>query len=506
MKWVILMVLSVSFGCILNAQPTTFNIHYDGGLDQSLGGAGIEVNGSYWSVSRGFTVEDGLGYLSFENIDVDGNQLGTWWSVGFEDLTNMDHLNYLIEKDDKIYGAASSFEYWIIWEFDTIEKVFSIVHQENDAEQEIRNRIKSISVDPVTGNILIAAKVEQDGLTPVRSFLYELVDGLSIERPLKNLPIIFNVNDMSFLNNDNLLLSGSRFYYVNQVLSTQLKLVELDQQDSVIWSFETTENELLGFNYDMLVVDDKYIYIATHEVQSNISGLWRSYVMCINKKSDHIEWQRHIGPGIFTDDDFSWQRILMSPDSSGIIVAGANADSIEYTPNLKFREFGAMAKLSFEGDSIWYRSYNHLGGLNWFRDMESTSDGGLLLVGVTSYGYNPGPDTTWVNTWMLKTDGEGRLIPDTTSTVTYEQDDVDYHIRVYPNPTSDQLYIEHEQAEQYQYTLRDSQGRVTKEWYDEQSGGAVSYILDTHDYTSGVYFLSIYLEGEVVATQKVVIQ
>ena len=504
MKWVLIILLNVCFWCCLKAQTSTFNIHNAGGLDQSVGCAGIEVDGYYWSVSRGFLLNEGGYRLSFLQVDDRGEVIGNWQTEVFPGIIQMDHTNHLVLREDKIFGVARGGGLGILWSFNVDTKEFLIEYSDEDDIELNLGKLTSLRFNEFEDNFVISGySLDENIIAKIFIIDFNYITKTANKREIRGMEL--DVLGFEFIKNysNNLLILGYQRYLLNNgEISTKIVLQEINNQDSVIWKYITPKSYVIV--RDALYLNDKLVVVSTTEYEDEMNpDKWRSVVICVDTELKAVIWTNRISPDYYSTFALLWNRMLMAPDSSGIILAG---QQIAPNDDEEFRRWGAAAKISFEGDSIWYRTYHNLDGQNEIEDMEHTLDGGYIMTGTSVYHTYPGPDTTWFNTWMLKTDGEGRLIPDTTSTVTYEQDDIDYHIRVYPNPTSDQLYIEHEQAEQYQYTLRDSQGRVTKEWYDEQSGGAVSYILDTHDYTSGVYYLSIYLDGEVVTTQKVVIQ
>ena len=112
-----------------------------------------------------------------------------------------------------------------------------------------------------------------------------------------------------------------------------------------------------------------------------------------------------------------------------------------------------------------------------------TSDNNYLAVGTM---FPSGvPDSVVTKTWLVKFDENGRVVGDTTSAVITSSDKLDF--RVYPNPTSDLLYIEHDAAETLQYRLVDVLRNVVIE--SPRTQQATTYIITTAHLASGTYFL-----------------
>ncbi len=93
-------------------------------------------------------------------------------------------------------------------------------------------------------------------------------------------------------------------------------------------------------------------------------------------------------------------------------------------------------------------------------------------------------DSVVTKTWLVKFDENGKVIGDTTSAV-ITVDELDF--KIYPNPTSDLLYLEHDGLEPLQYRLIDVIGNVVLE--SPRTQQATTYILTTAHLAGGTYFL-----------------
>ena len=92
---------------------------------------------------------------------------------------------------------------------------------------------------------------------------------------------------------------------------------------------------------------------------------------------------------------------------------------------------------------------------------------------------------------MVKYDGDGNIVQDGLSSVNADFSD---QISIYPNPSSDLLYIDHGDISDVRYNLFDGQGRLV---YSSSKLAAHSLnMLDVSIYDSGIYFLYINQEGK----------
>ena len=95
-------------------------------------------------------------------------------------------------------------------------------------------------------------------------------------------------------------------------------------------------------------------------------------------------------------------------------------------------------------------------------------------------------DSIFTLVWLLKIDEEGHVLsPDETSTVDVAED----AIRIFPNPTSDYLYIEHDDVAGYGYEIYDEEGRLVVRRADTEAYH--TYMLSTSAYPPGLYYLIV---------------
>ncbi|MEA3479794.1 MAG: T9SS type A sorting domain-containing protein, partial [Bacteroidota bacterium] len=107
---------------------------------------------------------------------------------------------------------------------------------------------------------------------------------------------------------------------------------------------------------------------------------------------------------------------------------------------------GWIIKIDANGDSIWYRTYEHINGKdseNRLKDIKPTDDNGYISCG---FIYPLPPDTGRQDIWLLKLDSIGCDTPGCDPTVGIK----DYHIgaadqvniQIFPNPSKDLIYCQ----------------------------------------------------------------
>jgi hypothetical protein len=84
---------------------------------------------------------------------------------------------------------------------------------------------------------------------------------------------------------------------------------------------------------------------------------------------------------------------------------------------------------------------------------------------------------------------------------TLHADNYIYHFSIYPNPTSDVFYINHNYNEKMNYRLTSLNGSIIQDFEKLNIG---TTIIDMNNLVEGMYFLSIYTNNGVVSTQKII--
>ena len=169
-----------------------------------------------------------------------------------------------------------------------------------------------------------------------------------------------------------------------------------------------------------------------------------------------------------------------------------------------------IAKVSQEGDLLWYRTHVPQEVLDegldinpvdtYIHGLIETSDGGFLGVG--EFQVDPFSSDIWPDgfqtAFALKLDEYGCLEPGCEVVSIEEIDSEDEIYRIYPNPVSDVLHIQTSDRKVWdQIRISDILGR---ELINER---IVNSVVDVSDLKTGLYVLTLYSKGLPIHSQKI---
>ena len=201
-----------------------------------------------------------------------------------------------------------------------------------------------------------------------------------------------------------------------------------------------------------------------------------------------VIWDKKYGP-------LAWDGTLggIVENKDGTIIGSGSGNSK-----------GVILKVAANGDSLWFRNFNHPTIINNFSDnylwaIDTAIIGGYVCAGVM---YPSPPDTGSADVWVIKVDEWGC---DTLGCqfVSVEENEMEKAIiNIYPNPTSDYLFVEIE-------TELFESGSLTFSIYDIIGKKLLSIqarsqweSLDVSKLSSGTYILSIEKNGEIIGKSK----
>jgi hypothetical protein len=176
---------------------------------------------------------------------------------------------------------------------------------------------------------------------------------------------------------------------------------------------------------------------------------------------------------------------------SSLVLAGWYRDTT-------IHDAGMLFKLDALGNTLWHRFYTHYPGASFgkdqiFWDVKPTSDGGMVLTGETNSDAFP-----YAQLWLLKLDSAGCLVPGCGSVGVEEYvDDLNKHLRVWPNPASEVLNLSltlpegaHVQGN-VRALLLDGAGRVVQEEVVRQDLNHLNANLNVSTLAAGTYYLHL---------------
>ena len=303
------------------------------------------------------------------------------------------------------------------------------------------------------------------------------------------------------------------------------------------WHEVFVSDTMRGNSKNLLINEDgDYIcssrYISLWNKPNTEDYIWHAHPIVFKLDKDfNLLWEKPWG----LDFDYNWDasssQILITEEQDGYILAG-------YQPNYPWTKdigywnleqdvldslkssgqppmtIGILQKISEEGDSVWMRSFSVFSDTSFnfidhqVHDMTYAPDGGYILYGTVGYPPRPGLDTVSnFHGWLLKVDIDGCLIPgcadtiDTTNLVNLIED---VHVMIYPNPTSDDLFVFQRESGHTKYTISDISGAKIMEWSGDMPNH--TYIINVSKYKSGVYILNVKNKKGINKGKKFVVE
>ncbi len=291
---------------------------------------------------------------------------------------------------------------------------------------------------------------------------------------------------------------------------------ELDDLGNVLWTRSPLPSNLLvGMPNELIKTKDGGYLMGTSygvrkQYNPNYYGLeFDGYVYKLDSSWNFL-WGRRL-MGVATSDHSAIRKVYEQEDSS-IIAIGTIP---YYAPNDTFGFwYGAVFKLSAQGDSIWGRKYyitELIGNRNKVYDAKRTPDGGFLICG-ESTGYMAGQPQQ--QGWLLKLDSMGCLIPGCNLTavenIAGQEEKID--IKVYPNPVQAGEYLnfyigalDSDSRPNLSAMIYDIYGKLLQN-HSLPSDDA-TYMLPTEGMSPGTYILHVLDErGRILGVKQVVIR
>lgn len=272
-------------------------------------------------------------------------------------------------------------------------------------------------------------------------------------------------------------------------------------------SDKTESGRQLHFGLDngMVVDKDDNILVTGNQFTYDTFGIRTGRYPSIAKYDSvgNLLWQKRIGNSQHNLSGYgNWKAVIESKEKDGYILVGSESYESEATNDTLISR-AAIAKVSYEGDSIWYRTYSYRAGaelLEGLNDVIISSDGQYVAAGV-SYDFSSEPERPWSQSLLLKTDDKGIYLKEGSSNI---EIDMALDIKVYPNPVSAHLYISQAGDKPLRVSVADGLGRIV----DAFTLGSATHtqVLNTSSYFSGTYYLRIEDHTGHFATKAFVVE
>ncbi|MDX9750685.1 MAG: T9SS type A sorting domain-containing protein [Flavobacteriales bacterium] len=240
----------------------------------------------------------------------------------------------------------------------------------------------------------------------------------------------------------------------------------------------------------------------------------RPYIAKLDSTDGAILWEHQYGPIAYGTLFFAGKE---TPEGDliacGVTYAASEANNIQQ---------GLLLRTTSEGDSLWMFSYFYQDdvistGQGRFYDVLPTPDGGFIAAGAA---YNPvgGPYPPGYSqdTWVVKVDGNGCIVPGCNSTgITEQATNLLGAISIYPNPCLRQAGPAHGHATvrltlppgvahlPLELSMVGMDGRVV---HQQRITGNGEHQLALEGMSAGVYYVHIAAEGKWLTGGKLVVE
>jgi len=229
----------------------------------------------------------------------------------------------------------------------------------------------------------------------------------------------------------------------------------------------------------------------------------RPYLAKLDSADGTIIWEQEYGPAALTTTLFAGKE-TPTGDLIGCGVTYAEEG-----------QKGLLLRTNSEGDSLWMRSYYYQDdvistGQGRFYDVLPTPDWGFIAAGAV---YNPvgGPHPPGYSqdTWVVKVDGDGCIVPGCNIVgVTEQATNLLGALTIFPNPahgrTTISLQLPSSVAnEQLQLCLVAADGRIV---HRQAIPGNGEHTLALEQLSAGVYHVHISATGKWLTGGKLVLE
>ncbi len=218
----------------------------------------------------------------------------------------------------------------------------------------------------------------------------------------------------------------------------------------------------------------------------------------------NVYWERVIGriEQEFTLDS-QWHGIKESNNKDGYIISGSAL--IEAPQRDTLLSYAVVAKLSLEGDSIWYRRFTSLDtnkAYHVFYDIIPHPEGGYIVAGFDDY-WVPTPEGKAHSSIIIaRIDEEGIPIGSFGTNSVIIDDEI--KVEVYPNPMVDRIFITNNSGSRLSCSIITGSGRLVHSF--DLWDSSESYIFNTKDLPQGLYYLQCRRDNQIINKKLVVVK
>jgi len=498
---------------LIIAQSTYFNLTYNPNNTWAIGSSIIEYNGSYYITGGTYDSIDQNQSIFIGNIDVNGN-LAFWktygaysyayWSGYTNSLISSSYGDLILAGGRSRYGVHGRATYY---NFNLNgDTNFTIRYPDyNYSDYTMFNQCRQTSDNGLIFVGFIA--IEQNNSDVL--ILKTDYNGQEEWRANYNRPATYSIDHGYNIieTSDGGYLIGMYYYFASVVQTGNPFLLKVNSQGEFQWELN------LGGPYEDLLVtvcesnDGNYMCAASIS-DSTIDDLLLTKVH-ITKVSPEgaVLWSKTVG------DQHLWNIVHgIYPDhNDGYILCGYRHDDVNGMDWMN--SCGWICKIDENGDSIWWREYEHFDDPEWHMnkiyDLHLTSDGGYVAVGQTATVYDP------QQAWLLKVDSFGCDTPGCQTVGIIEPKNISKGtFLLYPNPASAEIRIDLRSFDKLRTSYSISDTGISMLIYDlfgrKQDEiiipkGQSKIRIDISSYHAGIYVAVLKSERKILDRKKFVV-
>ena len=228
-------------------------------------------------------------------------------------------------------------------------------------------------------------------------------------------------------------------------------------------------------------------------------------VTSINRQTHTINWEKTFSSINVQSKWLNQETIDIEKMPNGNIAVGSVGG--KNTGNHFTADYRAqILMLNSNGDSLWSRYYTYSDNSLFaedmqFNDMVACPDGGLLFGGSRAH------NTLFLDAWLVKTDSMG-YCPH-AYTVSIEQDELviaKNKLSIYPNPATNNINLGFERSQNIamQLSIYNTAGQLVLS--KQLNGYGDAYRVNVESLSSGVYFVRLSSDSQIIFTSKFVKQ
>jgi len=278
------------------------------------------------------------------------------------------------------------------------------------------------------GDFLIVGNTDQNG--PFNAFVLRTDDqGNELWRRIYayNPSSVGGIGSIGFADGGDLFTGGTRR---SEPGNSEHWVQRLRANSDVIWQTTWGGSWSEGATQIETLMDG-HIYVISGRGYAPEFSLMRPYLAKLDSTDGSIIWEHEYGPAAITTLLFAGKET----PTGDLIACG-----VTYAEQ---GQKGLLLRTTSEGDSLWMRSYYYQdevisNGQGRFYDVLPTPDGGFIAAGAV---YNPvqapNPPGYSQDTWVVKVDADGCIVPGCNGVgITEQATNLKDALTIFPNPVA----------------------------------------------------------------------